>query len=84
MWRRRLFFGQIRSTENYEFSVNVDNYNIIMDMVFLYKGAVDLRLGILILADDDGIVVLPQEQIVPHRSAGQNGLLKRQIVTGIL
>jgi len=30
MWRRRLFFGQIRSTENYEFSVNVDNYNIIM------------------------------------------------------
>jgi len=29
MWRRRLFFGQIRSTENYEFSVNVDNYNII-------------------------------------------------------
>jgi len=29
MRRRKLFFSQIRSTENFEFSANVDKYNII-------------------------------------------------------
>jgi hypothetical protein len=55
-----------------------------MDVMLLYKGTVDLRFGILVLADDNGVVILPQKQIIPHRPAGQYGFFKRQIITGIL
>lgn len=38
-----------------------------MDLMGLHKGPVDLTLGVLVLPDDDGVVVLPQEQILPDR-----------------
>ena len=35
-----------------------------MDLMCFYKAAVDFLFAILILPDDDGIVILPKDQIV--------------------
>ena len=55
-----------------------------MDLMGLHKGPVDLSLGVLVLSDDDGVVVLPQEQILPRPPAAEYRLFKRQIVKRVL
>ena len=55
-----------------------------MDLMGLHKGPVDLTLGVLVLPDDDGVVVLPQEQILPRPPAAEYRLFKRQIVKRVL
>ena len=55
-----------------------------VDMVLLHKGTVDLRLGVLVLAHHDGVVVLPQQQIVSLGAVAQDIFLKRQIVIRVL
>ena len=47
-----------------------------MDAVLLHEGPVDLRLRVLILANDDGVVVLPQQQIGTLPAMGQYIFLK--------
>ena len=54
-----------------------------IDMVLLHKGAVDLRLGVLVLAHHDGVVVLPQQQIVALGAVTQDVFLKRQIIVRV-
>ena len=54
------------------------------DAVAADKGLVDLSQGVLVLADDDGIVILPQHQI--HAVTGQTVehiLLRRQVEIGV-
>ena len=50
-----------------------------MDAVGLHERPVDLALGVLILPDDDGVVILPQQQVVSRRPIPQDRLLKSQV-----
>ena len=54
-----------------------------MDTMGLHKGPVDLGLGILVLPYHNGIVVLPQHQIVSLGPPPQHRLLKGQVIGGI-
>ena len=55
-----------------------------VDMVLLHKGAVDLRLGVLVAAYYDGVVVLPQQQVVALGAVTQDVFLECQVVIGVL
>lgn len=55
-----------------------------VDVVFLYKSAVDLRFRILILAHHNGVVILPQQEVFALQPMGQYKFLKSQIVIGVL
>ena len=50
------------------------------DAVGFHKGTVDLCLGILILTNDNGIVILPEEEVRPVCTLAQDILLESQIV----
>ena len=51
-----------------------------MDVMGLHEGAVDLRLGILVLPHHDGVVVLPEQKIVAPGAMGQHIFLKGKII----
>ena len=53
------------------------------DAVGLHEGTVDLRFRVLISANDDGIVVLPQQQIVAVTSVGQYILFIGKVICRI-
>ena len=54
------------------------------DTVGIHVGLIDLRQGVLVFADDDGVVILPQHEIspVPGQTV-KNHLLHGQIVSRI-
>ena len=43
-----------------------------IDMVLFHKSAVDLRLRVLILTDDDSVVILPQQQVLSFPAVAQD------------
>ena len=53
------------------------------DMVLLHKGGVDLLGGILVAAHHNGVVVLPEKQVLPFSAMGQDIFFKCQIIGGI-
>ena len=55
-----------------------------VDMMLLHKGTIDLRLSVLILAHHDGVVVLPQQEVLSLQPVGQHIFFKRKIVIRIL
>lgn len=50
------------------------------NVLLLDKGGIDLLRGVLILPHHDGVVILPQQQIVSFSAVGQDVLLKRQVI----